>query len=71
MTLPVITEDHHLEYKNPTPDYDIAPSPKLYQSYLRAWYQAAGTVKNKENNPTPDFDFVTRTSSREGSHKIP
>mmetsp|Transcript_27633 Transcript_27633/g.51836 ORF Transcript_27633/g.51836 Transcript_27633/m.51836 type:complete len:110 (-) Transcript_27633:528-857(-) len=41
---------------NPTPDCDIAPSTKLYQTYLRKWYQHVD-ADHRDTSPTVDDDF--------------
>ncbi len=59
-TMPiVITEDVHRgrEDRNPTPAYDFAPSPKLYQAYLRAWYHHDDMARHDRDNNPSDSDL--------------
>jgi hypothetical protein len=66
----LITEDNRMEKGNPTPVYDIAPSPKLYQTYLRAWYRQEGTMSTKrENNPTSDYDLPDAATAKDYEQK--
>ena len=54
-----ITEDLLQERGNPTPIEDLAPSPKLYQTYLQAWYRRGlQETSQRENNPTADDDLA-------------
>ena len=69
MTLTVFTEDLACESFNPMVSFDLAPTPKLYQEYLRRWYfsdEQQYVRHNVENNPsimTTNVDSFTNPNS--------